>query len=184
MVTPLDALDLVDPAHLTAQLRDAMVNDPGVTTEDHPSTASVQPLDDLAATRWVQAYDAAWLGRRWERLSQYLAPDVLFVNHGRAEMLQGRPAVISHLRNMSRRATMHHYSATDLKGFGWGNLALIIYCWRLDGAKRREHQHIAIAGRDVLVLRTAQGSWQLACRFQNACSPPRDVLSDGAVIAF
>jgi|GEM_PF-6513151 len=121
-------------------------------------------LDDLAAAVWVQAYDAAWLGQHWRALEQCFAPDVAMMLAGPTNAITGRAAVLAHIREVMAGTVVHEYNATDLKGHASGATGVITYRWQLDwtiGGERR-----ATAGRDILVLRAVQESWQLVWRAQ------------------
>ena len=127
-----------------------------------PQSALV--LDDLAAARWVQAYDSAWLGKDWAGLEERLAPDVIFVIPGAPEPLEGRVRVLESIRNGMSDVRMHEYNATDLQGYDCAGLGVITYRWQLDctvGQGRSQS-----TGRDVLVLRASADRWLLAWRGQ------------------
>ena len=121
-------------------------------------------LDDLAAARWVQAYDAAWLGQDWESLASRLAPNVEFVVPSLAGMLMGSPAVLASLRDAMSRMVIHEYNATDLTGYDHGPVGIIMYRWQLDCTAN--HQRVKSTGRDVLVLRAVGDRWLLVWRGQ------------------
>ncbi len=121
-------------------------------------------LDDLAAARWVQDYNAAWLGQDWDSLAAHMAPGVEFVVPGLAEVLIGRAAVIGNLRNALSRMVIHEYNATDLTGHGRSPVGIILYRWQLDYSIGL--QHFATSGRDVLVLSEAEGRRLLVWRGQ------------------
>jgi hypothetical protein len=121
-------------------------------------------LDDLAAARWVQSYDAAWLGQDWGQLERRLAPDVEFVVQRFTTAIVGRRAVMENLREVMRYAQMHEYNATDLRGHSSGPVGIITYRWQLDWTIR--HERTETKGRDVLVLRAAGDDWQLLWRAQ------------------
>jgi Domain of unknown function (DUF4440) len=121
-------------------------------------------LDDLAAAGWVQAFDAAWLGRDWCRPERYLAADVELLPQGGADVVAGRAAVLGHLRRCLDGVVVHEYSATDLRARVSGAISIVTYRWQLDrtvGAER------AVAGgRDMLALRAVGDDRQLGWRIQ------------------
>jgi hypothetical protein len=121
-------------------------------------------LDDLAAAVWVQAYDAAWLGRDWSALERRLAPDVALALSGFSATIIGRTEVLAHLRAVMRTMHVHEYNATDLNGHASGAAGVITYRWQLDCTVDRERR--ASSGRDILVLRSAGAEWQLVWRAQ------------------
>ena len=126
---------------------------------------SVLPvLDDLAAARWVQAYDAAWLGQDWDGLAELLAPNVEFVVPGLADALVGRAVILESLREALGCMVIHDYNATELTGCDRGSVGIINYRWSLDSSVcgRRSQS----TGRDVLVLKAIEGRWQLVWRGQ------------------
>ncbi len=123
------------------------------------SAARLLVLDDWAAARWLQSYDAAWIGEDWGRLERCLAHDIRFLPRGQTAALEGRAAVVAHLREYARRVRMHEYNATDVTGCSSGPVGVIDYRWQLDGTQEREH--VAASGRDVLVLRAADDDWEL-----------------------
>ncbi|MGO9803252.1 MAG: nuclear transport factor 2 family protein [Steroidobacteraceae bacterium] len=131
---------------------------------DGPRAEEPDPgvLDDLAAAVWVQAYDAAWLGRNWPQLQQQLAADVALLSPDRRVAVAGRRAVLAHMRATLRDAQVHEYNATDLKGRSTGGVGIISYRWQLDWTVGHRRQQLS--GRDVLVLRAAATGWQLVRR--------------------
>lgn len=124
----------------------------------------IEVLDDLSAARWVQAYDAAWLGKNWNSLATHLAPGVEFVVPGLADTLIGRPAVLESLRAALSRMVIHEYNATDLNGYDRGPVGIITYRWQLDCSIGQ--QRLQSAGRDVLVLSESDNRWLLTWRGQ------------------
>ncbi len=128
----------------------------------HPPQRVAGVLDDLAAARWIQAYDAAWLGRDWSRLERYLAADVALLTAAPGVSIAGRRAVLEHMRSQLWGVEVHEYNTTDLKGRAAGDIGIISYRWQLEwtiGHRRRE-----LSGRDVLVLRAATAGWLLLRR--------------------
>ena len=121
-------------------------------------------LDEFGAAAWVQAYDAAWLDRDWERLEGMLAPDVESVAAGREQTVVGRPAVIADLRESLADATVHEYSATDVHVRGSGALRVLSYRWQREETVGDER--VMRAGRDVLALRAGDHGWQLVRRIE------------------
>lgn len=121
-------------------------------------------LDDLGAAVWVQAYDAAWLSQDWLVLPQHLAPDVVWVEPGFAEEVRGRAAVVARTCELMRRARVHEYNTTDIKGHSSAGVGVITYRWQLDWTVEDERR--ASTGRDVLVLSAGVIDWQLAWRGQ------------------
>jgi Domain of unknown function (DUF4440) len=130
----------------------------------HRLASGAPVLDDLAAARWVQAYDAAWLGQDWDGLASLLAPGVEFVVPGLAEVLIGRPAIIESLRNALSRMVIHEYNATDLTGYDRWPVGIIMYRWQLDCSAGQ--QRVQSTGRDVLVLTATDDRWALVWRGQ------------------
>jgi ketosteroid isomerase-like protein len=121
-------------------------------------------LDNLAAAVWVRAFDAAWLGRDWTTLERRLAPDIALMSPALMTDIVGRDAVLAHLRAMMCGVRIHQYNATDLKGHSSGSVGIITYRWQLDWTV--DHKRRPVSGRDVLVLRAANESWQLIWRVQ------------------
>jgi hypothetical protein len=121
-------------------------------------------LDELGAAAWVQAYDAAWLDRDWNRLETMLAPDVESVTAGHSETLVGRPAVIANLRESLADATVHEYSATDVHVRGTGAIRVLSYRWLRDETVGDER--VTREGRDLLALRAGHDGWQLVRRIE------------------
>lgn len=121
-------------------------------------------LDDLAAAVWLQAHDAAWLGRDWTALEQQLAPDVALLSPELRVWLAGRRAVLAHLRAMMQGAWVHEYNATDLRGRSSGAIGIVSYGWQLDWTF--DHRRRQNSGRELLVLRAAPacGGWQVLRR--------------------
>ncbi len=119
-------------------------------------------LDDLAAARWLQAYDAAWLGREWAALECLLAADVALLAPDLRVWLAGRRAVMAHLRAMMHEARVHEYNATDLKGRSSGAIGIVSYRWQLDWTF--DHRRRQSLGREALVLRATPCGWQLLRR--------------------
>jgi len=126
---------------------------------------SVLPvLDDLAAARWVQTYDAAWLGRDWDGLAGLLAPNVEFVVPGLGYAQIGRADILESLREALGCMVIHEYNTSEPTGCDRGSLGIITYRWFLDssvGSRRSQS-----AGRDVLVLKAMEDRWQLVWRGQ------------------
>jgi len=89
-------------------------------------------FDDLAAARWVQTYDAAWLGKDWKSLEGRLAPEVIFVIPTAPEPLVGRVRVLASIRDGMSDVRMHEYNATDLHGHDCAGMGVITYRWQLD----------------------------------------------------
>ena len=121
-------------------------------------------LDDFAAAVWVQAFDAAWLGKHWVTLERYLAPEVAVLLADFTTTVEGRAPVLNHFRAMMTEAQVHEYNATDLTGYASGDTGVICYRWQLDwtvDGKRRPS-----SGRDTLVLRSMTEGWQLVWRAQ------------------
>jgi hypothetical protein len=121
-------------------------------------------LDNLAAARWVEAYNAAWVGRDWVSLASYLAPGVEFVVPALGDTLSGRPAIIATLRDSLANVVIHEYDTTNLAGHDHGSVGVITYDWQLDSSIGQ--QHIQSTGRDVLVLSATAGQWLLVWRGQ------------------
>jgi uncharacterized protein DUF4440 len=131
-----------------------------------PDTLSHGPheLDELGATAWVQAYDAAWLNRDWERLEHLLAVDVEPVAPGRPSAVVGRASVIASLQAFLAHATVHEYNATDVQLRRSGAIRVVTYRWQLDWTVDRER--FSQEGRDLLALRAGAEGWQLVRRIQ------------------
>jgi ketosteroid isomerase-like protein len=134
------------------------------TLNPHGRASGPSVLDDLAAAVWVQAYDAAWLGRDWTTLERCLAPDIALMSPAFTTAIVGRDAVLAHLRAMMCGVQIHEYNATDLKGHSSGAVGVITYRWQLDWTVDRARR--PLSGRDILVLRAASESWQLMWRVQ------------------
>ena len=131
-----------------------------------PNALCAQPgagvLDDLAAARWIQSYDAAWLGRDWSRLERLLAADVALLAAAPGASIAGRRAVLEHMRSRLSGVEVHEYNTTDLTGRAAGDLGIISYRWQLEWTIGHRRQQLS--GRDVLVLRAAAAGWQLLRR--------------------
>jgi hypothetical protein len=112
----------------------------------------------------VRAFDAAWLGRDWTTLEGRLAPDIALMSPAFMTDIVGRDAVLAHLRAMMCGVQIHEYNATDLKGHSSGPVGIITYRWQLDWTV--DHKRRPVSGRDILVLRAVNGSWQLMWRVQ------------------
>ena len=121
-------------------------------------------LDHLAAARWVQAYDAAWLGQDWDTLASYLAPGVEFVVPGLFDVMTGRAAILESLRQALAGMEIHEYNRTDMTGHERDSCGIITYRWRLDYSIGR--QRTQTTGRDVLVLSATDDRWLLVWRGQ------------------
>jgi hypothetical protein len=119
-------------------------------------------LDDSKAAAWVQAYDAAWLGRRWSALEKIFAADVTLVSTDFAQAIVGRETALNHVRNLMARTHVHEYTTAALKGYTSGAVGIITYCWQLDWTVDRERR--SGAGRDILVLQPAATGWELTWR--------------------
>ena len=130
----------------------------------HRFRSGAPVLDDMVAARWVQAYDAAWLGQDWDCLAGYLAPAVEFVPPGPAEVLVGRSVILESLRDTLGRMAIHEYNTTDLTGHDRGSVGVITYRWQLDCSVGR--QRMQTTGRDILVLDAIDGRWMLMWRGQ------------------
>lgn len=124
-----------------------------------PETAS---MDDLTAAAWVQAYDAAWLGRDWARLAHYLATDVHFVPTASDRVLIGRKATIDHLRKFLAQSEVHEYNATDLRARSARGIGFVSYRWQLDWTDSGQRR--VADGRDLLSLRWDEGGWRMLWR--------------------
>jgi hypothetical protein len=135
-----------------------------LTEFSRPEPSDEAELDELGAAAWVQAYDAAWLDRDWQRLEGMLAPDVESVAAGQSQSVVGRPAVIANLRESLADATVHEYSATDVHVRGSGAIRVLSYRW-LRG-ETVGHERVTRAGRDLLALRAGSGGWQLIRRIE------------------
>ena len=146
--------------------RTVTLNQIGGRSLSRPTTAAAPLLDDLAAAIWVQAYEAAWLGRKWERLHPLLAPEVEFVVPGAPEPIVGNSPVVAALREKMMNVRIHEYNATDLKGYGFGSVGVVTYRWQLDWTPCESAERTQCTGRDVLVLRAAAQSWLLVWRGQ------------------
>jgi Domain of unknown function (DUF4440) len=134
------------------------------TLKPYARAARPGDLDDLAAAVWVRAFDAAWLGRDWTTLEGRLAPDIALMSPAFMTDIVGRDAVLAHLRAMMCGVQIHEYNATDLKGHSSGPVGIITYRWQLDWTV--DHKRRPVSGRDILVLRAVNGSWQLMWRVQ------------------
>jgi ketosteroid isomerase-like protein len=121
-------------------------------------------LDDLAAAVWVQAYDAAWLGKDWATLEKLFAPDAAVVLPGFSATVLGPAPILDNLREIFGGAQIHEYNATDLKGHSSGPVGVIHYRWQLDWTVDEKRR--AISGRDILVLRSMPEGWLLVWRAQ------------------
>ncbi|HEV2284887.1 MAG TPA: nuclear transport factor 2 family protein [Steroidobacteraceae bacterium] len=130
--------------------------------EARPLQPAPAVLDDLAAARWIQSYDAAWLGRDWPRLERYLAADVALLTAAPGISIAGRRAVLEHMRSRLSGVEVHEYNTTDLRGRAAGDIGIICYRWQLEWTIGHRRQQLS--GRDVLVLRAAPGGWQLLRR--------------------
>ena len=126
--------------------------------------ASDPPLDELAATTWLQAYDAAWLARDWSRLSRFLAPDVEALLQESAAVLIGRRAVLANLREFLDHAVVHEYNATEVRLRRSQPGDVVTYLWQLDWTA--DNVRHSAAGRDLLALRATGDRWRLAWRVQ------------------
>ena len=123
-------------------------------------------LDDLAAAVWVQAYDAAWLGKDWAGAREIVCARRCggVARASRRDACVGRVLILDHLREMLSGAQVREFNATDLRGHSSGTVGVIHYRWQLDwtvDGKRR-----AISGRDILALRSMPEGWLLVWRAQ------------------
>jgi hypothetical protein len=116
-------------------------------------------LDDLSGAVWVQAYNTAWLGRRWSELEKMFEPDVTMRLSDFAQPIVGREAVLSHLRTALDRMHVHEYRVADLKGWPSGSVGIITYRWQCDCTVAGERR--LRVGRDTLILKPRAPAWQL-----------------------
>jgi len=136
----------------------------GLSLGDAGARGVTVALDELAAAVWVQGYDAAWLGQDWGHLEHCLDPDVEFVSHGFVSAAVGRAAVLRGFRELMQAMQVHEYNATDITAHSSGPVGVITYRWQLESTVAGERR--AVSGRDLLVLRAADGTWSLVWRAQ------------------
>jgi len=146
-------------------LRDAPRSQDPVPTAPRERRRAAGVLDDISAAGWVQAFDAAWLGRDWKRIEHYLGPDVEFVPQGGSDVIVGRDAVLAYLRQGLDGAVVHEYNATDLHGRVVRSIGIVTYRWQLD--RTTDGVRATDEGRDMLALRAVGADWQLAWRIQH-----------------
>jgi hypothetical protein len=130
----------------------------------------------------VQAYDAAWLARRWSELEKLFAPDVTLMSSNFAQAIVGREAVLDYLRALMQRMYVHEYTVADPRGYTSGSVGIITYRWQLDWTVARERR--SGAGRDILVLKPEASGWQLTWRSQTVRQRPGAVVDSSWPIAW
>lgn len=135
---------------------------------------AVPSLDDLKAATWVKAYGSAWLGGRWRELEKMLAPDVTLMSTDSTDAVEGREAVLDHLRRLRQRACVHDYAVAEMKGYVSGSVGVITYRWQLDWTVAVERR--SGTGDDILVLRPAGRGWQLSWRGQTVRRRPGAIV--------
>jgi Domain of unknown function (DUF4440) len=138
-----------------------------------PHETDVLSLNDSTGAAWVQAYNVAWLGRRWSGLEKMLAPDITLMSTNFAQAIVGREAVLNYLRALMQRTYVHEYAVADLKGYTSGSVGIITYRWQLDRTVARERR--SGAGRDILVLKSEASGWQLTWRGQTVRQRPGSI---------
>lgn len=149
----------------------------GATHESRPMHVRPHSLDDLQAAVWVQAFNDAWLSRKWPILEKLLAGDVTLVSTEMTQAIVGRTDALDYLRAAMARARIHEFNATDLKGYTSGSVGIITHRWQLDWTVDGERR--SRSGRDILVLEPAAGEWQLAWRGQMVRRRPGADLAYG-----
>jgi hypothetical protein len=127
-------------------------------------------LEDSTAARWVDAFDAAWLGSRWTELATLLERDVTLTSTDFSRSIVGRDAALRHLRAQRGRTQIHEHVVTDLRGYTSGRIGIITYRWQRDWTVDCERR--SGAGRDILVLQPAASGWRLSWRGQTVRQRP------------
>lgn len=110
----------------------------------------------------VQAFNKTWLAGDFERLGEYLHPDVVFFNTAGVGRVKGHENCITAFSNFTKHAHTKIYCVYDEKVEIWEKTAVASYefamTYQLAG---RDFQK---KGRDILVFNQEKDIWRVVYR--------------------
>ena len=127
----------------------------------HPGTVRVPPTA-AAASFAVARLSEAWQASDWNTVAAALHADVVFVQPGSQASIRGRDACADTYRQFLASNTITAYTESDHHMEFWPGMAVstsrFAMRWEADGSAFDE------CGREVLVLRYADGAWRVVWR--------------------
>lgn len=110
----------------------------------------------------VQAFNQSWIAGEFERLGQYLHPNVVFANTVGAARVRGQENCIAAFSDFTTHVHTQDYGVHNEKVEVWGKTAVASYefimNYQMAGKKLQKR------GRDILVLNLDQGDWKVVYR--------------------
>lgn len=113
---------------------------------------------------FVEAMDRCWIEHRFDDLSAFLAPDVVFVSPSGETRLEGLAAAVESYRSFMERAKIAWFAARDHAVTERGDAAIVEYRW--DTAWRSDGVAHEASGREILVLTRRESAWRIVWRMQ------------------
>jgi ketosteroid isomerase-like protein len=110
----------------------------------------------------VREINEHWRNKRYERIGELLADDVVIAPSGSGDRVQGRSAYVQSYRDYDQAARTLEFHPGDPRIDVVGDVAVAVcpfdIAYEIEGKTHREH------GRDVLVMSRSDGSWKVVWR--------------------
>jgi ketosteroid isomerase-like protein len=112
--------------------------------------------------RTLKELNQAWVRGQFDRLRQFLHPDVVIATPGFGERVRGSDAYVSGHRDFVESATIHAFSESASEADIIEDIAVVNYRYELD--YERSGKRYASTGRDLYVLRNTEDGWLVVWR--------------------
>jgi hypothetical protein len=112
---------------------------------------------------FVKEMDRCWLERRFDDLTNFLAPEITVVTPYKRRFT-GLPIVIGNYREFMDRNDVRSFEPSDFHVTEAGDAAVVEYAWAMEWADDKQ-THSAQA-LEVLALSRRNGAWRIIWRTQ------------------
>lgn len=112
--------------------------------------------------RVLRELNQAWIQCQFDKLKQFLHPDVVLATPGFGERIHGSDAYVSGHRDFVENATIHNFSEAASEIDVIEDIAVVNYRYELD--YERSGKRYASTGRDLYVLRDTGDGWLVVWR--------------------
>jgi hypothetical protein len=110
----------------------------------------------------VQAFNQSWMAGEFDRLGQYLHPNVVFANMAAADRVRGQENCLAAFSDLRTHTRTQAYDVRNEKVEVWGKTAVASYEFIMNYQMAgRDFQK---TGRDILVFNLDQGDWKVVYR--------------------
>jgi hypothetical protein len=110
----------------------------------------------------VQAFNQSWMAGEFDRLGQYLHPNVVFAHTAAADRVRGQENCLAAFSDLFTHARTQAYDVRNEKVEVWGKTAVASYEFVLN--YRMADRDFQKTGRDILVFNLDRGDWKVVYR--------------------